>query len=142
MKNPWENIDLIAYETHMSSDNVLQLQILNNITKEQLNDYKNTDVTILGIAGGNGLENIDISRTKKVYGIDVNKKYLVICKDRYSDLTTIFDQILPIHHDINADELLNAFKKADFKCMKEMVYPLPNGKEFIRMDFKNEHSDQ
>jgi len=83
MNNPWEKIDLNIYEEHMSSDKVLQLQTLSSITKQQLNDYEHTNVIILGVAGGNGLEHIDIFNTKKVYGIDVNKKYLDVCKARY-----------------------------------------------------------
>lgn len=38
MSNPWKLIDLAAYEDHMSSDEVYQLQTLNEITKEQLQD--------------------------------------------------------------------------------------------------------
>lgn len=206
MNNPWEEIDLNMYETHMSLDKLLQLQTLNSITKYQLNDYEHSSVAILGIAGGNGLDCIDITSTKKVYGIDVNSKYLDICKIRYpqldgvlelmccelrdiytilpfadilicnliveylgissfvkliknnrdnvnviscviqknnsndfvssSDLTSDFDPILSIHHNIDEDVLQKEFLNAGFICLKKIVYPLPNGKKFIRIDFK------
>ncbi|MGK9475755.1 class I SAM-dependent methyltransferase [Melioribacter sp. OK-6-Me] len=103
MNNPWEKIDLNIYETHMSSKNVFQLQTLNKITKEQLTDYDNSFITILGIAGGNGLEHIDCARTKKVYGIDVNKDYLKACRERYPNLNEILELI---HCDLTKDDVI------------------------------------
>ena len=38
---------------------------------------------ILGVAGGNGLEHIQKTRFKKVYGIDVNQHYLNQTAERY-----------------------------------------------------------
>jgi len=211
MINPWEQIDLNTYELHMSSNSVLQLQMLNNITKQQLSDYIHNNVVILGIAGGNGLENIDINTTKKVYGIDINSSYLDCCKDRYpklagileliccdlsntntilpssdilicnliieyleadnfveliknnssnvnmvscviqknnnnnfvssSNLTSALEPILSIHNDIREDHLKDEFLRVGFICKREMEYPLPNGKEFIRIDFINNSGD-
>lgn len=199
----------MTYELHMSSNNVRQLQTLNNITKQQLFDYNHEIVVILGIAGGNGLENIDIYSTKKVYGIDINTRYLRFCKDRFPQLagileliscdlantstilpfsdilicnliieylgvdkfielidnnrnnvkvvscviqknnnnnfisssnqTTAFESIHSIHHDIDGDNLVNEFIKLGFSCKKRIDYPLPNGKEFIRLDFIKKH---
>lgn len=206
MNNPWEKIDLSIYETHMSSNDVFQLQTLNSITKEQINDYIHKNVLILGVAGGNGLEHMDISSTEKIFGLDINSQYLNTCKERYLQLTDILelvccdlnnseivlpysdimicnliieyigvnkfldlirnnyeninvisciiqknnnidfvsnsnlasslDLLVAIHHDIDAINLLNEFLKIGFKCINNMSYPLPNGKEFIRMDFK------
>lgn len=206
MNNPWERIDLDIYETHMASNDVFQLQALNSITKEQITDYVHTNILIMGVAGGNGLEHIDISTTEKVFGLDVNSQYLDKCKERYpqltnileliccdlnnsdavlpysdimisnliieyigankfvelirnnkdnvnvisciiqknnnndfvsnSDLTSFLEPLVSIHHDIDAENLLNEFLKIGFKCIKKMYYPLPNGKEFIRIDFE------
>jgi hypothetical protein len=172
---------------------------------QQLNDYNSANIVILGISGGNGLGNVNTSKIKKVYGIDANRKYLKVCRDRYPELTGVlellccdlnntnitlpnsdilicnliieylgmdrflelvknnkkyinivscviqknnsnsfvsssglesaFEPISTIHHDINADELINAFSKISFNCIKYVDYPLPNGKEFIRMDY-------
>jgi len=207
MNNPWEKIDLDIYETHMSSDSVFQLQTLNEITRQQLTRYKHSKVAILGIAAGNGLENIDRNSTEKVYGFDVNSKYLDICKQRYlhfedileliccdlsdvqtklpntnilicnliieylgienfvklirnnkknveiissviqknnnscfvssSNLYSAFDPILTIHNDINDRNLIDAFEEIEFDCIQKEMYPLPNGKELIRIDFSN-----
>lgn len=43
----------------MSLDSVYQLQTMNEMMKEQLNEYKIKTVIIFGVAGGNGLEHID-----------------------------------------------------------------------------------
>lgn len=210
MINPWESMDLSIYESHMSAGDVFQLQTLCTITKQQINAYDHTYVTILGIAGGNGLEHIDVSKTKKVYGLDVNMQYLTECKERYPGLTGIleltccdlsipktvlpcsnilicnliieylgeerfveliknnknnlnivscviqknndntfvshsnvksaFDNINAIHQDICPNKLSVLFEKIGFCLLQSMAYPLPNGKEFIRMDFSPCHN--
>jgi hypothetical protein len=48
---------------------------------------------ILGIAGGNGLEHIEIKKTDIVYGVDINEKYLEACRQRYSELNGYFETI-------------------------------------------------
>ncbi len=207
MINPWEKIDLNIYETHMSSQNVFQLQTLNKITKKQLTDYDNSFITILGVASGNGLEHIDCTKTKKVFGIDVNKDYLEACRKRYPNLNEIlelihcdltddnvilpksdvlicnliieyigekkfakliqrnrenlnilsctiqindgngfvsrslvqsaFDCLSEIHKDIDKNELIKELAAINFICIKEINYPLPNGKSLMRIDFQN-----
>lgn len=91
MKHPWGEINLETYEAHMSSEKVYQLQTLNEITKQQLADYEHSKIAILGIAGGNGLVNINRDSTEKVYGFDVNQEYLDQCKIRYSYLGDILE---------------------------------------------------
>ena len=86
MKNPWEEIELKIYEEHMSSVEVCQLQALNKITKEQLQDNIHSYVGFVGVAGGNGLENIEVSKLKKAYAIDINNNYINICKERYKNM--------------------------------------------------------
>jgi hypothetical protein len=207
MSNPWEKIDLNVYEEHMSSDSVLQLQDLKEIMKYQISEYPHEIVAILGIAGGNWLDNINPYETKKVFGLDVNREYLEACEMRYkgrlhgilelqlcdlsnskaalpssevlicnliieylgiegfvklikgnfqninvvscviqknndvefvseSSLSSAFEPILSIHHDIDASELIGKLCQAGMKHIKTEAYPLTNGKEFIRIDFK------
>lgn len=93
LKNPWEEIALNDYENHMSLDGVYQLQTMNEMMKEQLNEYKIKTVIILGVAGGNGLEHIDREKIEKVYGVDVNQKYLDECVNRYPELAGVFKAI-------------------------------------------------
>lgn len=61
------------------------------IIKSQFEDYPVDTVMILGIAGGNGLEHIDIKKYKKVYGVDINELYLQETQKRYSDLADILE---------------------------------------------------
>ena len=93
MGNPWKDIDLNAYESHMSLENVYQLQALNQMMNEQFSSYNAKSVMILGIAGGNGLEHIDKEKFKHVYGVDINQNYLNECKKRYSVFGDIFKPI-------------------------------------------------
>lgn len=93
MDNPWKEIDLDDYESHMSLESVYQLQAMNRIMKEQFSVYESESVMILGVAGGNGLEHIDKEKFKNVYGVDINQNYLNECKKRYSCLENIFKPI-------------------------------------------------
>lgn len=92
MQNPWLRIELSAYEQHMCAEEVGQLQALSAIMAEQL-AYKKETVTLLGAAGGNGLEHIDPTVTHKVYAIDINDAYLAQCKKRHSALDNILETI-------------------------------------------------
>ena len=76
MSNPWKDISLSDYENHMALDSVQQLQAMNLMMKGQLNKYDIQSVMILGIAGGNGLEHVDVEKITKVYGVDINAEYL------------------------------------------------------------------
>lgn len=86
MSNPWEKVSIRDYENHMKLPSVQQLQKLSKIMKSQIYKYGISTIAILGIAGGNGLEHIDKSRIKTVYGIDINKNYLDACKEKYKNL--------------------------------------------------------
>lgn len=91
MKNPWEEISLTDYENHMKLDSVMQLQALNEMMKSQFNTYPVSNIMILGIAGGNGLEHISKDKFERVYGVDVNSDYLKEVTRRYSDLDGILE---------------------------------------------------
>lgn len=93
MSNPWKEIDLSDYENHMSLDSVYQLQILNEMMREQFEEYDIDTIMILGIAGGNGLEHINKEKIRKVYGIDVNPNFLLECKRRYDELGDMLETI-------------------------------------------------
>lgn len=86
MKNPWEEIPLTDYESHMKLDSVRQLQTMNEMMRGQFEAYPVSSVMILGIAGGNGLEHIQKERFERVYGVDVNSSYLEEVARRYSHL--------------------------------------------------------
>ncbi len=107
MKNPWEEISLSDYENHMKLDSVMQLQAMNEMMKGQFNAYSVTNIMILGIAGGNGLEHISKDKFEKVYGVDVNSDYLKEVAHRYSCLDGIL-KCLCINLINETDKLLKA----------------------------------
>lgn len=81
--NPWLNIPLEDYERHMSHHMVGQLTLLNSLTKKYLDEIKPETAVFLGVAGGNGLEHINNSITRRVIGIDINQEYLDTALKRY-----------------------------------------------------------
>ena len=91
MSNPWEEISLDDYEKHMSLDSVRQLQAMNAIMKEQFSAYPVCTATVLGIAGGNGLEHVSPDKFRKVCGVDINADYLHAVAQRYSELSGVLE---------------------------------------------------
>ena len=85
MSNPWNSIKLIDYESHMSLDSVGQLQSLNRMMASQFEDFPVKTAVVLGVAGGNGLEHIDLDKYQTVYGVDINEDYLKEVYKRHED---------------------------------------------------------
>jgi len=90
MSNPWNDISLDDYENHMKLDSVYQIQTLSKMMEEQIHTYRVSKIMILGVAGGNGLEHVDTQKIKRVYGVDINKKYLEKCVERFPQLNNVF----------------------------------------------------
>ncbi|MFT8705377.1 MAG: class I SAM-dependent methyltransferase [Bifidobacterium sp.] len=93
-RNPWKDVNLSDYESHMSLDSVHQLQALDEVMKAQFSSVDADTIMILGVAGGNGLEHIDSNRVAHVYGVDINEKYLSVCQERYPQLQGVFTPVL------------------------------------------------
>lgn len=128
MDNPWKAIDLNDYESHMSLDNVYQLQTMNKMMAQQFSSCDAESVMILGVAGGNGLEHIDKKKFRHVYGVDINQNYLDKCRKRYSELDDIFEPVcadlsdknlkLP-HADLLIANLLIEY--IGYECFKDVI---------------------
>lgn len=86
MTNPWEEIPLSDYEQHMRLASVYQLQTMNQAIRKQLDAYPVTSAMIVGVAGGNGLEHVDIAKYGRIYGVDINPSYLREVEKRYAAL--------------------------------------------------------
>jgi hypothetical protein len=84
MTSPWLNIPLADYEGHMESLEVQQLGALSDLFAEALAYCQPVSLAILGVAGGNGIDRIDSSITKRIIGIDVNPRYLEETRQRFS----------------------------------------------------------
>ena len=108
MKNPWEEIPLADYESHMKLASVMQLQARNEMMKGQFNTYPVSSIMIFGVAGGNGLEHIQKDKIEKVYGVDINSSYLQATIQRYPDLSGLLECLC-----INLIDETNKLPKAD-----------------------------
>jgi SAM-dependent methyltransferase len=86
MGNPWLTIPLADYEAHMRSPAVAQLEVIGELFAEALALRRPASVAILGVAGGNGLERIDTSVTRRVLGLDLNPEFLDAVRERFADL--------------------------------------------------------
>ena len=107
--NAWNSVPLEDYEQHMQHKNVAQAQLLNRLTNKYLQKHNPENLLFLGISGGNGLEHIDINKTKIVYGIDVNQSYLEETKKRFGEK---IKQLVLVNADISSSN--EPFLKADF----------------------------
>ncbi len=86
MSNPWLNVPLADYEGHMRSAGVQQLDALSDLFGGVLAFCHPRSVAILGIAGGNGLEHIDHTITRRVVGVDLNPSYLEAVQHRFGGI--------------------------------------------------------
>lgn len=86
MDNPWLAIPLDDYEGHMASAGVEQSEALAELFECALRRTRPESVTILGVAGGNGLRRISPDVTTRVCGLDINPRYLEAVRRRYGGL--------------------------------------------------------
>ena len=86
MSNPWLPIPLEDYEGHMGSAGVRQLTVLAELFKCVLDRCVPESVAVLGVAGGDGLEQIDCAATKRIVGVDINQRYLDEVQQRFGTL--------------------------------------------------------
>ena len=103
---PWLSIPLSDYEGHMSAPEVAQLPVLAELFQYVLERWRPESVAVTGVAGGNGLDAIDRSVTKRVVGVDINQQYLEAVRERYRmlpglelhrcDLTREYTEVRPV----------------------------------------------
>lgn len=86
MHSPWLKVPLRDYEGHMTSPEVGQLPVLSELFKCALDFCRPESVAVLGIAGGNGLEQIDPAVTTRIVGVDINEHYLEEVRHRFASL--------------------------------------------------------
>lgn len=205
MANPWEEIELDVYESHMSLDSVRQLQTLDRMMREQLEAYPVRTAMILGVAGGNGLAHVRREKYDTVFGVDLNCAYLRAAAQRHPELEGVlrllpldltkdaaqlpqaelviadllieyigyaafqkvieqvrpgyvscvvqindgtaewvsdspwlhaFDGLDAIHHQMDPRELTAQMGRIGFRETLQASEPLPNGKQFVRLDYR------
>ena len=71
----------------MGSAGVQQLSVLSELFKRALERSHPESVAVLGMAGGNGLEQINSAVTKRIVGLDINPRYLDTVQQRLGVLS-------------------------------------------------------
>lgn len=70
----------------MGSAGVQQLAALRDLFQRALDWSRPESLAVLGVAGGNGLDRIDCSLTKRIVGVDINQQYLDHVRQRFGHL--------------------------------------------------------
>ena len=81
--NPWLEININDYVSHMSSPEAGQYQLINECFKSQINKYDPKRIFVPGCTIGNGFEYIDCDKVEKVTALDVNPDFLKILRDKF-----------------------------------------------------------
>jgi hypothetical protein len=89
MANPWLEIALDDYEGHMRAPGVEQLGLLSELFAYALATCQPKSIAVLGIAGGNGLGDVNPSVTVRVVGIDINPAYLEATRRRFDTVLNL-----------------------------------------------------
>lgn len=83
MNNPWLDIPLSDYESHISLPTIAQAEMLAAQFSNVLQQFSPESVAVIGCAGGNGFDKILPAVTKRVVGVDINPSYIAFAASRY-----------------------------------------------------------
>jgi len=84
MSNPWLDIPLDDYEGHMGQPTVGQAQMIAEQLEVALKRWAPTSIAVIGCAGGNGLDRVEVATVKRIVAIDVNPLYIEQTHSRHS----------------------------------------------------------
>ena len=87
--NPWLDIPETDYVAHMSSREVDQYRVLNQLLRDVLATVRPGTALVLGCSTGNGLEHIDPAVTSRVVAVDINPRYLRKLVERFPQLRPV-----------------------------------------------------
>jgi len=83
MKNPWCAIPLSDYESHMDLPTVGQAAVIADEFARVVECYGPSSVSILGCAGGNGLDRVADTTVRRLVAVDINPDYVATTLARY-----------------------------------------------------------
>ena len=83
MKNPWCAIPLSDYEAHMDLPTVGQAALIADEFARVLDCYEPSSVSVLGCAGGNGLDRVAGTTVRRLVAVDINPDYVATTLTRY-----------------------------------------------------------
>jgi hypothetical protein len=97
--NPWLELPLEEYESHMGSRGANQLGPLADLFGEAVARLRPRSLAVLGVSGGNGLQHVDSTLTVRVLAIDLNPAYLEATRHRYPDVRGLELHCIDLAHD-------------------------------------------
>jgi hypothetical protein len=97
--NPWLQLPLEEYESHMGSRGTNQLGPLADLFGEAVARLRPRSLAVLGVSGGNGLQHVDSTLTVRVVAIDLNPAYLETTRQRYPDVRGLELHPIDLAHD-------------------------------------------
>ena len=68
----------------MGSPGVRQLEFLGGVFGALIAEFEPAAVVVLGCATGNGFERVRPERVRRLVGLDINREYLDLCRERYA----------------------------------------------------------
>ena len=80
--NPWLEIPLTDYESHMTLPGVAQAEMLATELAQALDRFQPASLAVIGCAGGNGFEHIPVTMPR-VIGVDINPDYIATTRQRH-----------------------------------------------------------
>jgi hypothetical protein len=84
MRSAWLDIPLADYEGHMALPGVGQADMLATQFAQLLSRWTPESAAVIGCAGGNGFDRVDVDVTKRLVGIDINPQYIQELAYRYA----------------------------------------------------------
>jgi SAM-dependent methyltransferase len=81
--NPWLEIPLEDYETHMALPSVAQASYLAQTLFRWVKALNPSSVAVLGCSGGNGFDVLPPAQVHRVVGVDINPAYLAVAEKRF-----------------------------------------------------------
>ena len=84
MRNPWLDIPLDDYESHMSLPEVGQAQMIAEQLDLALDRWAPKSIAVIGCAGGNGLDKVAGGTVERIVAVDVNPDYIEQTRARYA----------------------------------------------------------
>src|SRR5262245_32327298 len=76
MRNPWLDIPLADYESHMALPAVGQARVLADKLAMLVRQRAPASLALIGCAGGNGLDRIEPRAVKRIVAVDINADYV------------------------------------------------------------------
>ncbi len=90
MRNPWLDIPLADYESHMSLAGIGQAQLLADQLDALVRELEPASVAVIGCAGGNGFDQLERAGVARIVGVDINADYIAAtarrCANRFPGL--------------------------------------------------------